>query len=336
MSPIDLVVREHYVTTPDGWTLHLRQTISPLHFDAATKPLLIVPGYGMNTFIFSFHPKGTSLERCLAEGGFEVWSVNLRGQGPTRATRRSAEPPSMQRYATIDVPVAVDHVLQHTETSSRRLTMVGCSLGGSIAYTHLALCTDHRVAELITMGAPLRWTQVHPLLRVLFASPRVAASLRISGTRRILRSAVPVLLRAPSLLRMYMNAATIDMRCLPDMSRTVEDPDPNVNRDISHWLRDRDLELGGVNVTQAMKRQRLPLLVVLSNRDGIVPESVALSAAEVWGGPDVEVLRVGDENNWYAHANLFVADDAPALVFDPIIRWLRRLKATPSMMPPAR
>lgn len=334
MVRLDLSVREQYVKTRDGWSLHLRRTVSPLHFKRDSKPLLIVPGYGMNTFIFSFHPRGTSIERCLAEGGFEVWSVNLRGQGHSKRHASNAPGPTMLRYATIDVPTAVEHVLSRTQTTASALSMVGCSLGGTIAYSHLAMCPNHAVAELITMGGPLRWTDIHPLVRVAFSSPRLAGSLRLSGTRTALRNVMPLLRRAPSLLSMYMNTASIDMTAMNEMANTVEDPDPNVNRDIARWLRRRDLVLNGINVTEAMRDVAVPLLIVLSNRDGIVPESTALSAESVWGGRDVEVLKVGSDTNWYAHANLFIADDAPTLVFEPMIRWLRRFKATASMPPP--
>jgi pimeloyl-ACP methyl ester carboxylesterase len=320
----DLTVTETFTATDDGWKLHLRRTLSPSRFEPGSRPLLIVPGYGMNSFIFSYHPRGTSMERTLAEAGFEVWSMNLRGQGPSRCQHRSPAGPTLYHYATVDVPCAIEHVLQTTRTRARDLVLIGCSLGGSIAYSYLALRGDHRVARLITMGAPLRWDQIHPLVRVMFASPTVVGALRLSRTRELIRGAMPLLLRAPSLLSLYMNAATIDTRRMSEMTRTVEDPHPAVNRDIARWLKRRDLELDGVNITRAMRSIRLPLLVVLANRDGIVPERTALTAVDAWGSPDVDVLRVGDAHNWYAHANLFVADDAPDLVFQPMIRWLQR------------
>lgn len=320
----NLTVTETFTATDDGWELHLRRTLSPSRFKPDSRPLLIVPGYGMNSFIFSYHPRGTSMERTLAEAGFEVWSMNLRGQGPSRSMRPSPAGPTLYHYATVDVPCAIEHVLQATRTGARDLVLIGCSLGGSIAYGYLALHRQHRVARVITMGAPLRWDEIHPLVRVMFASPTVAGALRISRTRELVRGAMPLLLRAPSLLSLYMNAATIDTRRMSEMTRTVEDPHPAVNRDIANWLKRRDLELDGVNITRAMRSLQLPLLVVLANRDGIVPARTALTAVDAWGSRDVDVLRVGDTHNWYAHANLFVADDAPDLVFHPMIRWLQR------------
>jgi len=321
---LDLQVREQYVTTADGWSLRMRRTTSPHHFDPKTKPLLIVPGYGMNSFIFSYHPKGTSMERCLAEGGYEVWALDLRGQGHSKPEKARHGESSLVNYATVDLPAAIDRVLGATKTHAHSVSLIGCSLGGSIAYGYLANSKRPRVSELIAMGAPLIWNEIHPLIRVAFSSPSVAGAFRMSGTRALVRTAFPILERVPSLLALYMNAATIDTACMSEMAQTVEDPEPSVNRDIAIWMRDRDLRMRGVNVTQAMRRQTMPLLVVVSNQDGIVPERTAVAAADVWGGDDVEILRVGDDDNWYAHANLFVADDAPRLVFDPIIRWLRR------------
>ena len=288
------------------------------------RPVLVVPGYGMNSFIFSYHPRGTSMERCLAEGGFEVWAMDLRGQGHSKPTQSRPGDCTLFNYAAIDVPAAVERVLTTTETRSRSLTMVGCSLGGSIAYGYLALNKKARISELITMGAPLRWAEVHPMLRLAFASPALIGSIRLTGTRALVQNAFPLLVKVPQLLALYMNHATIDIHRMQEMTQTVEDPSPRVNRDIARWIKKGDLLLEGVNVSRALRSVDLPLLVVLSNRDGIVPRRTTESVRDVWGGDDVEVLGAGDDDNWYAHANLFVSNDSPDLVFSPIIRWLRR------------
>jgi pimeloyl-ACP methyl ester carboxylesterase len=323
MQALFLDVREQFVRTTDGWSLHMRRTVSPAHLATNLRPLLIVPGYGMNSFIFSYHPRGTSMERFLAEAGFEVWTMDLRGQGKSRPCRPRPGALSLANYAIRDVRAAVGAVLSATRTDAQQVTLIGASLGGSIAFAHLALCGTERVNALVAMGAPLRWVDIHPVLKLVFSSPTVAGTVRVTNARRLMRSLVPVLTRAPALLSFYMNPSTVDMSCMHELTRTVEDPDPAINRDIAHWLRKRDLEIDGVNVTQAVRRIDLPLFVVLSNKDGIVPESTALSVLDAWGGNDIEVLRVGDATNWYAHANLFVADDAPRLVFEPLVRWLR-------------
>ena len=317
----DLVITEHWAPNGDGWLLHLKQTVSPSHLVPGSRPVVIVPGYGMNSFIFGFHPRGTSMERYFAEAGLEVWSANLRRQGPSRPSSPRPGRPSLRAYAQTDLPAVIDTVLAASRTGAEAVDLIGCSLGGSLVYAHLALLPDTRVGSVVSMGAPLRWTEVNPLLRVAFSSPRLVGCVPLAGTQRLARFALPLLAKT-SLLSIYMNAANIDLSKAGELTRTVDDPHPRVNQDIALWIKARDMVLGGRNITEALAAEHRPLLVVISNRDGIVPESTALAARDAWGGSDVGVLKVGDDSTWYAHADLFVGDEAPTAVFRPITEWL--------------
>jgi pimeloyl-ACP methyl ester carboxylesterase len=75
----------HYVDNKAGWKLELKQCRPPKKAHPRRNPVAIIPGYGMNSFIFGFHPRGLSLEDYLTEKGLEVWSINLRGQGGSQA-----------------------------------------------------------------------------------------------------------------------------------------------------------------------------------------------------------------------------------------------------------
>lgn len=311
-----------YADNGDGWELELRRLTDTSAFDPSLRPLLVVPGYGMNSFIFGFHPRGTSMERCLAEAGIEVWAVDLRRTGDSVPEGSDPTPPSLQAYAEVDVTRAVEAVIEHTTTGAARVDLMGCSLGGSIAYAHLALVGTERIGAVVAAGAPLRWAEAHPALRLAFASPWLAGHLPLAGIQPLARLFLPLLARAPQLLAPYMNAAHVDMGAADQLVRTVADPHPRVNEDIAYWIRDCDMILGGVDVTRALGAIRLPLLVVLANRDGITPAGAALAAVDAWGGDDVEVLRVGTEEDWYAHADLFVGNDAPQVFFEPLAQWL--------------
>lgn len=316
------VIREQWASTDDGWELHLTRTVLPSRFEPARRPVLIVPGYGMNGFIFGFHPSGTSLVLHLAQAGLEVWVANLRGQGLSRRRSPEAPTPSLRRYAETDLRAAIDAVLRETETRADRVDVLGASLGGSIAYAHMALERRHRIGSVVAIGSPLRWLDVSALLRLPFRSPRLASLVRVNNTRRLAELALPIATRIPVLLSLYLNAANVDLKAAPEMIRTVEDPHPRVNSDIAKWLGASDMVLRGVNVTEALRACREPLLLVVANKDGIVPEATALSARDAWGGDDVSVLKVGDRERWYAHADLFVGHEARDQVFDPVARWL--------------
>ncbi len=72
-----------------------------------------------------------------------------------------------------------------------------------------------------------------------------------------------------------------------------------------------------------------PLLCVVANGDGIVPPETARSPYTLSGTRDKALLEVGDRAHRFAHADLFIARDAHARVFDPIAAWLSGPRALP-------
>src|SRR5262249_21323836 len=76
---------ERHWPTSDGWMLDVRRHFMPEFLDTSLRPLLLIPGYCMNTTPLGFHPSGPSMIEFLAGRGFEVWTANLRGQGDSRS-----------------------------------------------------------------------------------------------------------------------------------------------------------------------------------------------------------------------------------------------------------
>ena len=312
---------QHLISNRDGWLLHLEQAWSETALRLDAEPVAIIPGYGMNAYIFGFHPRGTSLQGALVDAGFEVWSLNLRKQGRSRPSGvRDAAGPTLAGYSAVDLTASIDAIRARTKTKTDRVNLLGCSLGGTIAYAHLALAKDHNVARVACVGSPLRWESVHPLLRLACSSPRLVGKVKLRGARLMARLALPLISRTPRLLAPYMNADNVDIEAAGELVQTVEDPEPQINEEIAHWVSNKDLVLDGTNVTDALGDIEIPLLLVLANRDGIVPRDAAESARAAWGG-SVDVLNVGDDEQWYSHADLFVGNDAPRDVFRPLASW---------------
>src|ERR1700722_11762733 len=90
---------EHFVPNHDGSELALAQTWDERRLVPGRRPVLIVPGYGMNSYIFSYHPRGVSFEGHLPQAGFEVWRVDLRGQGRSRPGPSGSSPRAGKRAA---------------------------------------------------------------------------------------------------------------------------------------------------------------------------------------------------------------------------------------------
>lgn len=316
-----LRIEHHSAPNGDGWVLSLRQTFDDAALDKSRDPLLIIPGYGMNSFIFGFHPRGTSMEGYLAERGFEVWSVDLRGQGQSRADGGS----SKYRFDDLvlkDVFTAVHGVLEHTSTSASKVDLIGCSLGATMMFAYAVCVPDNHLGRMVSMGGPLRWVRIHPILKAAFASPELVGKLPISGTRKLARVALPLLSRVPRLLSIYLHPEIVDMSHASQLVRTVENPNRHVNKDIARWIKRGDLFVDGKNVCEGLQSVTNPLLTVIASADGIVPRETALWPHLNIGSERRDLLEVGSYSVPIAHADMFVSDHAPELVFKPLADWL--------------
>jgi pimeloyl-ACP methyl ester carboxylesterase len=326
-----MIQTTHYVSDNDGWLLALKQTYDPEKLRPDRRPLAIVPGYGMNAFIFGYHPTGASMEAFWADRGFEVWSLNLRAQGGSRREGGSRKY-GFYDAAVTDLTCAFEYIVRHTETGADRVDGVGCSLGGTYLYVYAAFAREKsRLGSLVSMGAPLRWDEVHPALKAVCSSPALVGQLRMRGTRKLVQLALPALKRLPRLLHLYMHPEIIDISRMGEMVQTVEDPNPVLNREIAEWVGARDLYVKGINVTDGVAAAENPLLIVLANADGIVPEPTALSAYHAMASPVKEVLRVGTDAVPVAHADLFISEISHEWVFEPLADWLEaQYRAAPA------
>lgn len=314
--------RQHLIDNGAGWQLSLHQTWDEARLVRSRRPVLIVPGYGMNSFIFSYHPSGLSLEAYLVEQGFEVWRADLRAQGGSLRAGGGYKF-ALKDLALTDLGRAIDATLERTQGSADRVDILGASLGGTIMFAHSALNPAHRMGSLVSIGSPVRWVAVHPLVRAAFASPELIGALRFRGTRTLAERALPQLARyAPWLLSMYMNHEITDTSAAREMAKTVEDPNRHINREIARWIQSRDLVIDDVNVSSALAGITQPLLCILANRDGIVPRSTAAFPYEQASSSSKTLLEVGTSRVAMAHADLFVSKESHERVFQPLAGWL--------------
>lgn len=310
-----------------GSTLSLRRTVhrspEPGPGGRPRRPVLIIPGYGMNSFIFGFHPRGRSIEGHLAWRGFEVWSVDLRDQGRSkREPGVEREKYGLEALAVEDVSAAVGAVIARTKTGTSRVDLVGASLGAAIMAMYVVGCGAQGAGSLVSFGGPVRWVKVHPLVRMAFASPRLAGAVRFRGTRRLAKMALPLLMHVPALLSVYLNTGSTEMARWREMVETVEDPIPQINREIAEWVHDGDLFVRGANVSEGLGEVTNPMLAVVALQDGIVPAATARSAFELSGARDKALIEVGESDSPMAHAELFLSHHASRDVFEPLAKWL--------------
>ncbi len=314
-------ITQHRITTSDGWKLVLQQRYNSKTLDKNKRPLVIVPGYGMNAFIFGYHPNGISMEEHLVQRGFEVWSLNLRGMGES-SSPNGKRCYGMRELSLIDLPACVDYIVENNRAGQDKVDLIGCSLGGTMVYTYASLHGTEKLGSIVTMGAPLRWVSIHPVLKFAFSSPTLIGMIPFAHTRTLARHALPVMKKIPALLAIYLHPEIVDLSHPEILAQTVEDPNPKLNREIAVWIKRKDLVIDGVNVSERFGQVDNPLFLMLANADGIVPPDVALSAGELTGSQDVQSITAGDDSIQMAHADMFISDYAQELVFDPMADWL--------------
>jgi pimeloyl-ACP methyl ester carboxylesterase len=305
----------HYIDNGAGWRLAMKR-VAPSGFSSPTpRPVLIVPGYGMNCFIFGFHPRGQSLEAYLAARGLEVWSVDLRGQG------RSAREHGSERYglgelAVDDLGCAIAHVRRATRTGREEVDLLGCSLGAALAFGHLACVPDAPVHTVVTMGGLVTWVKIPAVIRAAFGWPWLVERVKVKDTRKMAGRALPALVRwAPKLLSIYLNATSTDTSQASLMIQTVEDPNPYVNAEIATWMKRRELVIRGVNVSEKLRQMKYPHLSVVASNDGIVPPETSRAVFQEIGSEERELLEVGDTQKPIAHADLFLSTGSQERIF---------------------
>lgn len=311
----------HFVPNGAGHELGLKRVA--LAGRPRGRPALLVPGYGMNSFIFGFHPSGPSMEEHLARAGVEVFSVDLRGQGRSRRGPGAKDGWGMAELGVDDLGCAVGAVRELTRGGASAVDLVGVSLGTSFVFSYLACTPAAPVGSVVSMGGLVTWVKVHPVIRAAFASPALAGAVRVRGARRLAGRLLPALARrAPWALSVYIHAKSTDLSRADVMVQTVEDPLPKVNRQIAEWIRARELVVRGVNVSRAVPAMRHPLLCFVAREDGIVPPETARWPYEAIGSTDKVLALVGDAATPIAHADLFVSRISHERVFEPLARFL--------------
>src|SRR5215470_14903606 len=121
-----------------GYILDVRRHVIPDKFDRELKPILLVPGYCMNTTPLGFHPGGVSMIEYFCERGFEVWTSNLRGQGDSRAIGSKRLDAGFRELALGDLGRSLEYVREKTKSRADRVDVIGCSLGGTYVFVYLA------------------------------------------------------------------------------------------------------------------------------------------------------------------------------------------------------
>ncbi len=313
--------RTTFVDNGDGWRLALHRFADPDTLDPTRAPVVMVPGYAMNSFILGYHPTGESIAGYLAAHGFEVWCSDLRGQGASK--RLGPERAfALADIGMTDLGAALDGIAAQSQVDASGFDVIGCSLGATYMFIRAAWSKDARIQRMVNLGGPLRWTAVHPVVRAITGMPLPWSRMTMRGTRRVAQRLLPVAAKIPGFLHIYMHPAHCDISDAATLVQVVDDPIPSLNAEIAQWVKRGDLVWDNRVLTRDVGALRQPLLTIVANADGVVPESSVCSGHNAMAGAPRTILHAGDARTPMAHADLFISDHAERLVFEPLAAWL--------------
>lgn len=328
----DVYVVEHvgasrlFFETSDGCKL------SALHFKPDFKryeyPLVLCHGLTSTEYAFDLGER-RSLARYLAERGFDVYVVNLRGRGegysvPSKIKKNGWR---MTDYLRYDVPAIISGVL--SESGSKRLIWIGHSMGGILAFWHEAIRSDERLAGIVAIASPASLRAMNeyaknladycPLLPCCGVLPTSAPAKVLAPFAQFGRfsewvsdtSDFPQEVEA---LYIYNSVADISVKELKDFCNALERGE-FVDRRTGFVLREN------------LHKVKKPILVIAGSGDNLASPHNVYPFYSLSSSDDKTWVEFGTKNGFshnYGHGDILLGDHAYDEVFPVIADWLKK------------
>jgi polyhydroxyalkanoate synthase len=289
--------------------------------------VLLIHGFGQNRY--AWHLPSRSLANHLAREGFDVYNLDLRGHGRSRALggRRSR---GVFDYVEEDLPVAIEEVRRHA--GKRPIFLMGHSLGGLISYA-AAPALNGAVAGIVTMGSPYHFTRGS---KALTAIRDVLGA--VARARGVPRSAPIHMAPMGMLLKVTQRFAESRLYPIPLRGWAPGGLEPHVLEehlrlafdragvgdilDMFEWASDKRFFGVAYDYAERFEKLDVPLLVVAGASDELAPPAGVRPAFSRSGSKDkqYEVVPLG-------HIDLLVGRDAPLITWPLVARWMAKRAA---------
>jgi pimeloyl-ACP methyl ester carboxylesterase len=289
-------------------------------------PVILVHGFGQNRY--AWHIPERSMANYLADLGFDVFNVDLRGHGRS-AQLGSKRSRGVDDYIRGDLPAVIDAVL--ALNGAERVFLLGHSLGGLCAAAAAARAPE-RVAGVVTIGPPHALGRGHLVLGSVLrlAAHTVSRSGLLRGSQR--RLPVDLLGRALHATRFAWNSplAPIPVRGwkpgtfardeLRSYLRSFDGASFGTVDELFQLAATGELRsrMDGQSYTRLIEDSRLPLLAVSGAADLLANPGAVKPIFERSRSADKRYLKVDA-----GHGDLLVGKQAPDLIWPAVGNWLR-------------
>ncbi len=318
------------VAAADGWQLCAwHRAPAQRKF---VEPVVLCHGLSNNHRFLEFQ-EPHSLAQTLANAGFEVFTVELRGAGNAApAPLGTRADGCIDDYVKFDVPALVGFATAFAQAP--QAFWVGHSLGGLVALAAADDALQEKLKGLVTIGSPVffraqwgtRWLLkfgywLSPLGR--FRTDWLAALVApFAGWVNVpLGSGMANQRNMPGWVQRRAMAAVIAPIWHGVLAQL---------RDWTHDDRFRSVDKQ-TDYRERVKALRVPHLVVGGAADGIAPPPVCRQHFGIVGSQDKELLLMGRDFGHgadYGHGDLLLGAHAHEELYPHLVQWLEK-RATP-------
>ncbi|GAC1519975.1 MAG: class III poly(R)-hydroxyalkanoic acid synthase subunit PhaC [Polyangiales bacterium] len=285
-------------------------------------PILLVPPLMVRPYIFDLRPDH-SMVRTLRNAGFDLYIVDFG------VPDESDEGVRLDDYVLDYLPTCVDAALAHSGRAS--ITLGGYCMGGIFALLHVATHHDERVRNLVTIGAPIDFSE----MGALSLAARVGALVtdpvmdRIGNLPSEMINVGFKLIGGTRMLTRYVDLVTNlwdyeYLRSFDSIQAWTSDFIPYPREAFKQMVKDfaagdkmrrGELEFGGKKVDLASIEQ--PLLAFAGLGDEVATLSSTRAILGSVGSRDKEFREVPG-----GHIGVVGGSKAPDAVWMPMAEWL--------------
>lgn len=312
-----------HARTGDGWFVSMYRYTGR----EPKKPYPVVASHGFAGSHAIYDLGEVSLARYLAEYGYDVYAIDLRGRG-------ESWPPGGSRpdlrwdfddFVTEDLPAAVTQACQTSHAS--QCFWLGMEMSGQALYAACIAGTAGGIRGAVTFGAP---AVTPPNARVpgVTAAPRGRSGGRVRF-RAGAHHAGPLLalLRSSQLESSFRPANTDPLISARYLRSGVPDEAETLADQFADWVRSqtmRDAE-GKVVYSDRLGEIGLPILLMAGGHDLQRPPQAIRDTFEAIGSDDKTFVLAGEGRGFsfdFGHDDLLAGSRGPAEVFPVVREWL--------------
>jgi pimeloyl-ACP methyl ester carboxylesterase len=344
----------HTVKTLDGWTLVARRYRPARGVPRGPMPVILCHGLTYNADFWDLDPS-CSLAQYLAERGFDVWAVDLRGAGLSqkwvfkldeapaqligRALNRATKGTlGSQGHATVDLKYADwdldDHIardvpalvrLVRRQTQAPEVAWVGHSMGGIVALAHLARHGNPGIGRLVTVGSQVTMKDGQLFLPFL-------QEMLLTRQRQLAGQFVPEELISQtrtSVHNLFFNVRHVSPQVYQALGTYAMDiPSLGLLKQYSILSSTGELQDAQrrFNYAKALGNVQVPILVACGASDVFAPLPIQRYLYNHVGSTDKTLLMFGRQSGFAVdsgHNDALVGLTSRQQIYPLIERWLR-------------